>query len=206
MSIDVMTKVLQRCPLAGSERLCLLIMANWCNDDGDSLYPSIALVAEAMQVSRSQAQRVLHRLMPAIEDDEWWIRVVGNKAGGPPGATRRYELNVGRLDRLPKLPEFERADERRRLKGDTGRVDATRRTGVTGRMDAVDGSHGCDPTGRTGATRLVKEPSDNHQKSARPHAGASEGKKTEPPTAPPSAFMKSHPELFGLKPMPGSRS
>ena len=175
MSIDVMTKVIQRCTLSGGERLCLLIMANWCNDDGHSLYPSIALISEAMQVSRSQAQRTLRRLEGA--GGEWWVRVIGNEKGGAPGSTRRYELNVARLDRLPLLPEFEKAAERRRQKGETGRMDATGRTDATGRMDAQEGPHGCDPTGRMDATRLVSKPSDNHQKSARRRARADEGKK-----------------------------
>lgn len=167
MSIDVMTKVIQRAPVAGSELNLMLLMANWCNDDGTSLYPSIALLAEGMRLSRSQAQRVLHGMMPATEQDEvegnWWFRVVGNEKGGAPGTTRRYEMNVARLDALPKLPEFERADERRRNGGKasrigaptvrgTGRTDATPptaetgRLGATGRMGAAEGSHGCDPT------------------------------------------------------------
>ncbi|TGU99171.1 hypothetical protein EN794_000040 [Mesorhizobium sp. M00.F.Ca.ET.151.01.1.1] len=134
MSIEVMTKVIHRAPVRGSELTCMLIMANWCNDDGDSLYPSIALLAEAMRVSRSQAQRVLHELMPASPEDEaagnWWFRVVGNEKGGAPGMTRRYEMNVARLDTMPKLPEFEKADLRRQTR-------MTGRTGATGRMDAT---------------------------------------------------------------------
>ncbi|TIN32652.1 MAG: hypothetical protein E5Y32_33165, partial [Mesorhizobium sp.] len=141
MSIDVMNKVIQRAPLSGSEFTCTLIMANWCNDEGNSLYPSIALLAEGMRVSRSQAQRVLHRLMPATPEDEaagkWWFRVVGNEKGGAPGMTRRYEMNVARLDAFPKLPEFEKADERRRKKVETGSAHATRRTHVTGRTHAT---------------------------------------------------------------------
>jgi len=170
MSIDVMTKVLQRCTLTGSQRLALLVMGNWCDDEGESLYPSIELIAEAMQVSRSQAQRVLHSLMPTGEDDaeivvsvargDYWLRVIGNEDGGAPGTTRRYQLNVARLDALPKLPAFEKADERRRQRAETGRTGATPNASETGRMDATpstgDGSHGCDPTGRTDATRLVR--------------------------------------------------
>lgn len=164
MSIDVMTKIIQRCPVTGSPRLALLVMANWCDDDGESLYPSIELIAEAMQVSRSQAQRVLHGLMPAGDDEaeraaakargDWWVCVVGNEGGGAPGATRRYQLNVARLDELPKLPAFVKADQRRRNRAETGRMGATGRTGAT--PNEGDGSHGCDPTGRMGATRLVR--------------------------------------------------
>jgi len=136
VSIDVMTKVIQRAPVAGSKFTCMLVMANWCNDDGESLYPSMDLLAEAMRVSRSQAKRILRSLMPLRPEDEasgnWWFRVVGNENGGAPGMTRRYEMNVARLDAFPKLPEFEKADERRRNKGETGRTHAPRSHGETG--------------------------------------------------------------------------
>lgn len=140
MSIDVMTKVIQRAPVTGSRFTCMLVMANWSNDDGDSLYPSMDLLAEAMRVSRSQAKRVLRSLMPGGPDDEaagnWWFRVVGNEKGGAPGMTRRYEMNVARLDAFPLLPEFEKAAERRRNKGETGRTHAPPATRQTGRTHA----------------------------------------------------------------------
>mgnify|MGYP000724599029 FL=1 len=143
MSIDVMNKVIQRARVGGSKLTCLLVMANWCDDEGNSLYPSIDLLAEAMRVSRSQAQRVLHALMPKNSEDEsagiWWLRVTGNEKGGAPGTTRRYELNVARLDAMAMLPEFEKAAERRRKKGKTGRIHATPRSVKTGRMDATLG-------------------------------------------------------------------
>ncbi|MFB9984347.1 hypothetical protein ACFSQQ_16465 [Mesorhizobium kowhaii] len=152
MSIDVMTKVIQRAPVAGSKFTCMLVMANWCNDDGDSLYPSIDLLAEAMRVSRSQAKRILRSLMPVAPADEatgnWWFRVVGNDKGGAPGMTRRYEMNVARLDTFPKLPEFKKADERRQKKGETGRAHAPRTTRQTGRTHAPRSAH---ETGRTHA-------------------------------------------------------
>ncbi|GLQ82870.1 hypothetical protein GCM10007881_63930 [Mesorhizobium huakuii] len=147
-----MTKVIQRAPVSGSKFTCMLVMANWCNDDGDSLYPSIDLLAEAMRVSRSQAKRILRSLMPAGPADDaagdWWFRVIGNDKGGAPGMTRRYEMNVARLDTFPKLPEFQKADERRQKKGLTGRTHAPRATRSTGRAHAPPVT---DETGRTDA-------------------------------------------------------
>jgi hypothetical protein len=152
VSIDVMNKVIQRAPVAGSKFTCMLVMANWCNDDGDSLYPSMNLLAEAMRVSRSQAKRILRSLMPSEPGEEavgnWWFRVVGNDKGGAPGMTRRYEMNVARLDRFPKLPEFEKADERRQKKGKTGRTHAPRSNRSTGRTHAPPNTN---ETGRTHA-------------------------------------------------------
>lgn len=144
MSIDVMTKVIQRAPLSGSRLSCLLIMASWCNDDGDSLYPSIALLSEAIRLTRSQTQRVLHSLLPANTDDEargdWWVRVVANEKGGAPGMTRRYQINVARLDALAKLPEFQKAEDRRQKKSKTGRTHATGSARATGRAHATPGA------------------------------------------------------------------
>lgn len=150
MSIDVMVKVIQRAPVSGSAFTCMLIMASWCNDDGDSLFPSVDLLAEAMRVSRSQAKRVLRKLMPKKDDEAagWWVRVVGNDKGGAPGMTRHYELNVARLDTFPLLPEFEKAAERRQKKGQTGRTHAPRITRSTGRTHAPPINH---ETGRTHA-------------------------------------------------------
>lgn len=140
MSINCMIKVIQRAPVAGSKFTCMLVMANWCNDDGGSLYPSMDLLAEAMRVSRSQAKRILRSLMPAGPADEaagnWWFKVVGNDKGGAPGMTRRHEFNVARLDTFPKLPEFEKADARRQKKGLTGRIHAPPVNYETGRTRA----------------------------------------------------------------------
>lgn len=155
MSIKVMTLVWDRYQGSGSELLAMLALANWCNDDGGSLYPSIKQIALKMRVSRSQAQRVLHGLMPetdkALADGDWFVRVIGNEKGGAPGTTRQYQLNVKRLLSFPEIGS------------DTGRVDATGSTDATGRMDAQDGSHPCDGTGSMGATQSVIEPSINRQ-------------------------------------------
>lgn len=113
-----MTKVVQRFPGRGKDYTCMLMLASWCNDDGGSLYPSIAYLASAMRVSESQARRVLHSLLPvsaaAEASGDWFIRVIGNEKGG--GSTRQYQLNVSRLDLLPKLLAFQLADDRRQTR------------------------------------------------------------------------------------------
>ena len=133
MSIKVMDMVWRNFPGAGSELLVMLAMADWCDDAGMNLFPSIATVAKRIRSSESQARRVLHKLVKAN-----WMSVVGNDFGGAPGTTRKYGINVGRLAETPS-------------------VDATPRTNATPRMDARDGSHGCAETGSTGATLTVKK-------------------------------------------------
>ena len=134
MSIRVMTDVWDRFPGAGSELLVMLALADWCNDDGGSLYPSIAAVATKIRASTSQARRILHAL---IEDG--WVSVVGNEAGGAPGTTRHYRVNVGKLASTPRI-------------GATAGVDAR------GGADARDGLHGCAETAGAGASLTVNTP------------------------------------------------
>jgi len=143
MSIKVMTRVWEGYPGGGTELLALLALADWSDDDG-RCFPSMASIGAKVRLSRSQAQRVIHRLIEA-----GYVAVTGNEAGGAPGSSRQYRINLSML---------------------TGRMDATGRANATGRMDAVDGSHGCGETGRMGAARTVSEPSVNRQRVARQRA------------------------------------
>src|SRR5690606_23791968 len=80
MSIKVMSMVWDGFPASGSELLAMLALADWCNDEGGSLYPSIAAVAKKIRVSDSQARRIMHKFQSA-----GYLSVVGNHAGGAPG-------------------------------------------------------------------------------------------------------------------------
>ncbi|HSD17222.1 MAG TPA: helix-turn-helix domain-containing protein [Thermomonas sp.] len=134
MSNYVSGLVWRHFPGVGSELLAMLAMADWCNDDGRNLFPSIATVAKRIRTSESQARRVLRKL-----ETGGWLEVIGNKFGGAPGSTRRYRLSVARL-------------------GDssTARMDATPQKETAG-TDARDGLHGCEKTGGTDASQDVKE-------------------------------------------------
>lgn len=89
MSIRVMTMVLD-CPHVGggSERLALLALADWSDDDG-RCYPSMSTSAIARKLSLEplQAQRVVHQLIEA-----GFLSVSASLTGG-------YVIN------LPKLRE-----------------------------------------------------------------------------------------------------
>ena len=114
----------------GSEKLALLALADWANDTGGSLHPSMQTLADKICCSRSQAQRIVHQFIA-----DGLLSVVGNENGGAPGTTRQYRLNVELLK--------------------TGRTGATGSADATGRTDAQDGSHPCTGTGRMGAPRRV---------------------------------------------------
>ncbi|SAL33317.1 hypothetical protein AWB71_01815 [Caballeronia peredens] len=146
-----MNLVSDRFPDGGSDLLCMLLLADWCADDGSSLYPSIALLAAKMRVSESQARRVLHGL---IGRD--YVAVVGNPFGGAPGTTRQYRLNVTKLSKLPMLAKIAQHSERsaayrERPRADdhslspsveTASMDDTPSADATPCMDARYGSHG----------------------------------------------------------------
>lgn len=110
MSIKVMTYVWDGFPGAGSELLAMLALADWCNDHGGSLYPSVAAVAEKVRVGEKHARNILHKF---IKDG--FLAVVANPHGGKPGTTRHYRLNVAKLKALAdakaeqEIPVFETA-------------------------------------------------------------------------------------------------
>jgi hypothetical protein len=141
MSIKVMTLVWDRFPASGSELLAMLALADWCADDGGSLYPSIATLAAKIRVSESQARRLLHGLI-----NDGYVAVIGNANGGAPGATRQYKVIVPKLKALPE--KISDQDE-------TGGTGARGSADARGRMDARDGSHGCAETGSTHDTQTV---------------------------------------------------
>jgi hypothetical protein len=95
MSIKVMTVVWDGFPATGSELLVMLALADWCDDRGGSLYPSINAVGEKVRVGEKHARNILHKFV-----QERYLAVVGNHFGGKPGATREYRLNIGKLKLL----------------------------------------------------------------------------------------------------------
>lgn len=127
-----------------SEKLCLVALAEWSDDNGLS-WPSVDSIARRMCVSRSQAQRTLRGLI-----EKGVVSVAGNLHGGAPGSTRRYQIDLqpltGRMDA-------------------TGSANATGRTSATptGRIHAQEGPHPCTETGRMDATQTTIEPSKNQE-------------------------------------------
>lgn len=178
MSIAVMNDVWLGYPGGGSELLTLLALADYGNDDGLSIHPSIGALAHKVRVSESQVRRVLRTL-----EAQKMVMVVGNHAGGAPGSTRKYRLNVRLLRTLADKARTEleakksakkRADEHPDFEDDTPSADATPSVNATPRMDARDGSHGCArrvapmrETGCMDATLTtiepLTEPPTNHQ-------------------------------------------
>lgn len=114
-----MSLVWDKFPRAGTELLCILKFSDYSNDDGLNIYPSMPTIARQLRVSESQARRVVHKLI-----DEGWIKVVGNKYGGAPGSSRRYQININKLN-------------------DTPSVSATPSVEARASADVRDGAHVC---------------------------------------------------------------
>lgn len=148
MSLKAMSAVWDHYSGTGSHKLTLLALADWCNDEGESLHPSHDAVARKCGISRRQAQRIIREF-----ESQGLLEVVANKFGGKPGATKHYRL---RYDLL--LAETGDAS-------DTGDIHDTGDTGDR------DGCHGrrrrvspVTQTGVMGVTQTTIEPSKNHQR------------------------------------------
>src|SRR3990167_5235207 len=177
MSIEVMSLVWKNFRRGGSEKLALLALADWCDDKGERLYPSIAAIAEKINVSECQARRIVHKFI-----GEGILRVISNEHGGAPGSTRHYALNISAL------------------------VNATRETGSTHAPPITDdtpSTHATPEQGRrvapmhttpsTHATQYVKEQplrSSDKDKDAPPIGSdpVIDTPKRKPPTFDPAAI------------------
>ncbi len=103
----------------GSDKLAMLALADWCDDKGLNLYPSISGIAKKINVSESQARRIIHKFI-----EEGYLQVIGNHDGGAPSATRRYRMVATRFVETPSM-------------------DATPSADATPSMGAHDPLHGC---------------------------------------------------------------
>lgn len=121
-----MTLVWDNFTRGGSEKLAMLALADWCNDQGGSLHPSISGIAKKINVSESQARRIIHGFI-----NDGYLTVIANHDGGNPGQARHYRLNI------EKLSTPSTHDTRTPCAGATPSVDATPST------HARDPLHGC---------------------------------------------------------------
>lgn len=83
--------------LTSSEKLMLLALAFYCDDQGGNIYPSVELLAVNAGVGRSQAQKILKAL-----ERKGLLKTVAREKGGPHHATKIRRLNLARLRELCK--------------------------------------------------------------------------------------------------------
>lgn len=157
MSIKVMTYVWEGFPGGGSELLAMLAMADWCDDRGNSLYPSMKAVAEKIRLSEKQARRIIRSF-----EESGFLIVVGNAYGGAPGATKQFRVNVQMLKNLAAKKDSTppaHGNPTTPVHGSpTPPVDVTPPTEGTPPAGVPDASHGCPSTPPTGGSLTTIEP------------------------------------------------
>ena len=97
--------------LPPTNKLILLALCDWANDNGGSVHPSIETVAKKVGCSTRTAQRIIGELVCSR-----WIAVVGNHFGGAPGQTRNYLMNVRQLRAVAEAYDIKEEEERRSKK------------------------------------------------------------------------------------------
>lgn len=151
MSVRIMADVWGHFPGSGSKLLVMLAFADYSNEHGDQIFPSMRALSKRVRLTESQARRVVHHLIR-----EGWVDVVANEFGGAPGMTRHYRINVEKLRETPSVDASPTpsADAR-----GTGSTDAGPSVDARPRTDARDGSHPCAERASAHASQTVNEPS-----------------------------------------------
>lgn len=147
MSIKVMSMVFDRYPNGGGEMLLALSLADFAEDDGTRVFPSIKQLAEKTR----QSERTVQYQLRKMEQSGWLILV--NSGNGGRNQRREYVIN----------PDW--------IKGaDFAPVQSTTEKGAT------DGIKGCKPQQERVQPiapaytrhRPIKDPSINHQGASAP--------------------------------------
>lgn len=81
-------------PQGGGELLLALALADWANDEGRSIEPSVAAAAKKARISTRQTQRLLRTI-----EQRGYLLPVGETEYG----TRRYWLRLDLLQQLPSV-------------------------------------------------------------------------------------------------------
>lgn len=92
MSISAMKVVWAAKFDSSSTKLCALSLADWCDDNGERLFPSVRAVARKISLSKSQARRLLH-----ILQDMGYLEVLKESDFGGEAPSRRYRLNLAAI-------------------------------------------------------------------------------------------------------------
>lgn len=138
MSIRVMSEFFGLQLGGANRKMVALRLADFADDSGKGIWPTVARVAQECELSVRTVRRVLEEFV------EEGILIVVRKGGGGPGSTTRYDFD---LDRVRA-----RAAELAAGKGDSVTPFAK------GDSDGVKGDSG-DEKGCHGDTRTVIEPS-----------------------------------------------
>lgn len=102
MSVRVMAEVWSRLDCGGSELLLALALADYANDDGENVYPSVATLARKTR----QSVRTVQRQLADFRRCGWLLVDALDVAEGGRGRSARYQINPHWLkgDKLSGVP------------------------------------------------------------------------------------------------------
>lgn len=123
--------------LQPSKKIVLLALADFANDDGKNIFPSVATIAKKSSLSHRSIQTILGDFLHS-----GILRITKNQFGGAPGTTRHLQIDLGVLENLLKLAR------------DEDSAPVTKR----GEKERSEGAQTNEETGETPAPK----PSDNH--------------------------------------------
>lgn len=99
MSIRVQSVVWAHAPYKDGTLLVLLSLADWANDDGSRVFPTMAALAQKTRKSMRGTRRILRQL-----EEDGVIRQI-HRATGKPGLGTEYRIDVERLQKMTPIPD-----------------------------------------------------------------------------------------------------
>ena len=102
MSIKVMSRVWQDAQVGGSELLVLLALADFSDDDGCNIYPSIRTLAAKVRLTTKQTRRIIHKL---VQDELIEVVQDGGWRGGR-NFSNEYRIHLHNLERTDILGDI----------------------------------------------------------------------------------------------------
>ena len=102
MSVLLMSMAFKS-PLPTSEKMVMLVMCDFANDEGNSCFPAVETIAE----KASMSPRNVHRILKKLKDDGWIAPEQDIKGGK--GKTVPYQINLDGLRNPDKLSVFQDA-------------------------------------------------------------------------------------------------
>lgn len=125
-----MTKIWDSGAYAEGTLLVLLALADWANDEGLSIFPSIEAIGEKARLSTRQVQRALGTLR-----DDGVLEPIKNSAGGR-GRRVEYRLHAERVTKRHPLPKGDMDDAKgRHLEHERVTSESERVTSATSHID-----------------------------------------------------------------------
>lgn len=113
MSIKLMTAVFDRYPAGGGELLLALVLADFANDVGDGIWPSVATLSRKTRQSRRTVQGLLRRL-----EHIGFLACVRRSAGGK---SNEWRIQLGFFDDCAKFARS--AEPRKTERADRAKCD-----------------------------------------------------------------------------------